>query len=177
METKTASTKVKEMPSSASELQSRRCPWESIGSRLRTVNKHESLDGDGCALRRPVNTVQVVEVAAQALVEGVAATKSKGAVRANGPARGVDGTSLGWPVKLELVIGGNVSSATSVILHDTVRKSNLQGGAGLASDHLGSWGRSRAGGGRARGRTLGLTFRLLTDSSTSSGLRLMVRDG
>lgn len=76
--------------------------------------------------------VEVVEVTTQALVEDSRATKSKRAVRAGRPASGVDGSSLSRAVELELVVGGNVTSAVLGVGEDAVLQSDLElAGIGL----------------------------------------------
>lgn len=76
--------------------------------------------------------VEVVEVAAQALEEDSGATEGERAVAASRPASGVDGTSLGGAVELELVVGGNVTGAVLGVGEDTILKSDLElGGVGL----------------------------------------------
>ena len=94
-------------------------------SLLRTVDQHKSLDGDWRALRGPVLVVQVVEAAAQALIEDVGTTKGKGAVRADCPTGSVNGTGLRWLVKLELVVGSNVACPADGVGQDTVCQSHL----------------------------------------------------
>ncbi len=103
-------------------------------------DESETLDGDRRALRSPVPVVKVVEVSAAALVEDVGATKSQATVSADRPTRGVDGTSLGWLVELELVVGGDVSCASLRVGQNTILQRDLEGGVGLASDELSSWG-------------------------------------
>jgi hypothetical protein len=86
----------------------------------------EDVDVDGRALRTSGLVVEVVEVTAQALVEDSRGADGEGSVAADGETRGVDGTGLGGLVELELVVGGNVTSAALVIGQDTVGKSNSQ---------------------------------------------------
>lgn len=113
--------------------------------------------------------VKVVEGTAQALVEDGRVTKGKSAVAADRPARGVDGTSLGRLVELELVVGGDVASAALVVSQDTVgeghgedlalREVTLGGGAGDVNNRDGelaivrglaaSWGALLRGNGRS----------------------------
>lgn len=64
--------------------------------------------------------VEVVEVAAQALVEDGRATEGKRAVAASGPASGVDCAGLGRAVELELVVGSDVTGAVLGVGEDTV---------------------------------------------------------
>ncbi len=78
--------------------------------------KHESVDVNRGALSSPRSVVEVVEVAAQALVEDAGSPKSKGAVCAVGETSGVNSASLGWGIELELVVGSNVASASLGIL-------------------------------------------------------------
>jgi hypothetical protein len=63
--------------------------------------------------------VQVVEAATQALPPNGRAADSQSVVGTEGEAGGVDGTCLRWVVKLELIVGGNVSSTSSLILENT----------------------------------------------------------
>lgn len=80
--------------------------------------------------------VEVVEGTAEALVEDGGAAESDGSVAASRPSSGVDGTSLGRSVKLELLVGGDVSSSAFGIGHDTVvegddeRSGSLSGARG-----------------------------------------------
>jgi hypothetical protein len=70
--------------------------------------------------------VEVVEVAAQALVEDGGATEGKGAVAASRPASSVDGASLRRTVELELVVGRNVTSTVLGVGEDTILESDLK---------------------------------------------------
>jgi hypothetical protein len=72
----------------------------------------------------PVAVVQVVESAAVALSPDCGRTVGERAVGAKGKARGVDGTSLGWCVKLELIVGGNVTSSAGLVLHHAIGESD-----------------------------------------------------
>ena len=78
--------------------------------RVRTAARHGD-DLDGRALRSPVAVVEVVEVTRGALVEDGRAAESKRVVAAHGEARRVDGAGLRGSVKLELVVGGDVSGS------------------------------------------------------------------
>lgn len=76
--------------------------------------------------------VEVVESAAQALVPDSRATESECAVGADGETAGVDGTGLGRAVELELLVGGNVTSAVVAVGEDTVVEGDGQDlGAGV----------------------------------------------
>ena len=86
----------------------------------------EDVDVDGGALVTSGLVIEVVEVATQALVEDGRGADGESAVAADGEARGVDGTSLGGLVELELVVGSNVTSAALIISQDTVGKSDSQ---------------------------------------------------
>jgi hypothetical protein len=86
----------------------------------------DDLDGDLVALLAGRLVVQVVEVTAQALVENGLATKGKRAVGASGPTGSVDGTSLGRAVELELVVGGDVTSALLGVKEYTVLEGDLK---------------------------------------------------
>ncbi len=71
---------------------------------------HDNVDWR--ALRGVVVIVEVVEVAAEALVPGGVIAEGELTILADGEASGVDSTSLGWVIKLELVVGGDVASPT-----------------------------------------------------------------
>jgi len=103
--------------------------------RLRAVEELQGFDGDWRALGSPILVVKVVEVTTQTLVEDIRSAESKGAVSADRPASGIDGTSLRWLVELELVVGSNIPSAASSVRQDTSRQRDLQGGIALASNH------------------------------------------
>jgi hypothetical protein len=75
----------------------------------------EDIDQDRLALSGPVAVVQVVEATAQALVEDSRGTESEGAVGADREAISVDGSSLGWSIELELVVGRDVSGTALLV--------------------------------------------------------------
>ena len=79
------------------------------------------------ALAGIVVVVEVVEIAAQALIPSGVGAECERTILADGETSGVDGTSLGWVIELELVVGGNVASAALRIHEDTTRKSQLEG--------------------------------------------------
>lgn len=87
----------------------------------------EGLEVDGVALSGGVLVVEVVEGAAQALVEDSRVAEGEGAVLTDGPAGSVDGTSLGRTVELELVVGGDVASAALGVGEDTILELDLEG--------------------------------------------------
>lgn len=89
-------------------------------SRGGRTTSSEDVDVDGRALVASGLVVQVVEVAAQALVEDGRVADGKGAVAADGEARGVDSTSLSGLVELELVVGSNVTGTALIVSQDTV---------------------------------------------------------
>jgi hypothetical protein len=97
----------------------------SVGGRGASAGT-DDLDGDLVALLAGRLVVQVVEVTAQALVENGLATKGKRAVGASGPTGSVDGTSLGRAVELELVVGGDVTSALLGVKEYTVLEGDLK---------------------------------------------------
>ena len=80
----------------------------------------EGDDVDVVAGAGPVSVVKVVEATAIALSPDSRWAVSHSAVGTQAEARGIDGTGLGWVVKLELVVGSNVASSASLIFHDTV---------------------------------------------------------
>lgn len=92
----------------------------------------DNVDGDVAALVALGLVVEVVEVAlaggvaSQALVEDGLATKSERAVGASRPASGVDGASLSRAVKLELVVGGDVTGAVLGVGEDTVLEGDAE---------------------------------------------------
>ena len=86
----------------------------------------DDVDGNLVALVALGLAVQVVEVTAQALVEDGGAADGEGAVRASGPASSVDGTSLGRAIELELVVGGDVTSALLRVGEHAVLEGDLK---------------------------------------------------
>ena len=66
--------------------------------------------------------VQVVEGAAEALVEDGGAAERQAAVGADGPAARVDGAGLGRGVELELSVRGDVAGAVDGVGEDAVRE-------------------------------------------------------
>lgn len=70
--------------------------------------------------------VKVVEVAAQALEEDSGVAEGEGAVAASRPASSVDGASLGRAVELELVVGGDVTSAVLGVGENTILEGDLK---------------------------------------------------
>jgi len=97
-----------------------------------------SLNVDGDALCASALAVQVVEVAGQALVEDcwghtAIGRESKGAVAADREASGLTSASLERGVELKLVVAGNVSLATGLVLDDTVLEGQCQGTSKLAA--------------------------------------------
>ena len=89
--------------------------------------ERDNLDGDGRALGGDVLIVEVVEGTAQALVEDSRVAKGEGVVSTDRPASGVDGTSLGGLVELELVVGSDVGGGSVCVEHDTVGKGEDEG--------------------------------------------------
>lgn len=87
----------------------------------------QDIDENGLALSGPAAIVQVVEATAQALVPDGGATEGEGAIVAHGEARGVDGIALRGLVELELVVGGNVTSAALGILQVAVAQGEDEG--------------------------------------------------
>jgi hypothetical protein len=84
----------------------------------------EEIDEDGLAVRGPLAVIQVVEVAAQALVEDVGSAEGKRAIVAGGEAVSVDSSGLGRGVELELVVGGDISSSSLGILQFAIGQSD-----------------------------------------------------
>jgi hypothetical protein len=91
-----------------------------------------SLDVDGNAILSDRLAVQVVEVAGQALIPDSVVTDGKGLIAAQREARGLASASLNWGVKLELVVAGDVSLATSLVLQDTISEGQSEGAGKLA---------------------------------------------
>lgn len=79
------------------------------------------------ALSGIVLVVEVVEVAAQALVPSGVGAECERTILADGETSGVDGTSLGWVIELELVVGGDIASAALRVLEDTTGEGQLEG--------------------------------------------------
>lgn len=101
----------------------------------------DDLEVDRAALSSAVLIVKVEETTAQALLENSIWTENKSAVAADSPTRGVDGTSLHWVVKLELVVGGDVTDAVLVVLEDAILESKGQSlGLSLGERSLGGGG-------------------------------------
>lgn len=114
-----------------------------------TLLEHESVDVNGRALSSPGSVVEVIEAAAQALVEDAGSTEGQSAVATSRETGGVNRTSLGWRIELELVVGRNVSRASLGILQDTVVERDRQLSRCGASNH------DRGGRGRASSRSRG----------------------
>jgi hypothetical protein len=74
-----------------------------------------------------VAVVQVVEAAAQALVEDSRRAKSERAVAADGETISVDGSSLGRSIELELEISRDVSGAAVLVGELAVREADNEG--------------------------------------------------
>lgn len=90
--------------------------WLDLGGGATTV---DSLNVDWAALGSVVLIVQVVEGSAQTLLEDDVAANGECAVLADGPAGGVDSTSLSWAIELELTVVGDVTSAALSVLENT----------------------------------------------------------
>ena len=86
----------------------------------------------------PVLAVQVVEVSAQALIENSCVTKGNRRVAADGETSSKDGTGLGWLVKLELEVVGDVSSALLGVEEDTILEGENQSSFATAIGTLNS---------------------------------------
>lgn len=80
------------------------------------------------ALAGIVLVVEVVEVSTEALVPSRIGAESELSVLADRETSGIDGTSLGWVVELELIVRGDVASAALCILKDTTRESQFEWG-------------------------------------------------
>lgn len=125
-----------------------------IGEYLRAVDEVKDIDADWVALCGPVLAVQVVEVSGQALVESSLATECQRTVTADGPSRGVDGTSLRGLVELKLVVGSNVTCSALAIGKDTTLECHGEHTRATACNHL-RHGRASSSG------SVWLTIRLL----------------
>ena len=79
------------------------------------------------ALPGIVVVVEIVKVATEALVPSGIGPKCELAILADGETSGVNGTSLGWVIELELVVGSDIASAALRILQDTTGESQLEG--------------------------------------------------
>jgi hypothetical protein len=90
-------------------------------------------DLNGRALLGPPAIVEVVEVAGLALVEDGRSAEGQGTIAALREASGVDGACLRGPVKLELVVGGDVASSALRILNDAVVEGGHQNAGSGAS--------------------------------------------
>ena len=101
-----------------------------------TLLQLNSRDGDGIAPCSPLAVIQVVEVATQALVEDVGATKSKRSVRTEREAGGKNSFRLRRPIELELEVGCNIASASLGILEDVIFKGDCKLTFSIASNHL-----------------------------------------
>lgn len=77
-------------------------------------------------MRGPLTVIQIVEVAAQALVEDVGSAEGKGSIVAGGEASSVDCSGLGWAVELELVVGGDISCSSLGILQFAIGQSDYK---------------------------------------------------
>lgn len=96
------------------------------------VSARKDVDQDGLTLSSPVAVVQVIEATAQALVEDSRGTESEGGVTADRETISVDGSGLGWSIKLELIVGRNVSGAALLVGELAIGESDNEGS-------LGSW--------------------------------------
>jgi hypothetical protein len=134
---------------------------------LSAVDERERLNRDWRALRGPVTVVEVVEVAAEALPKHVGAAKSQATVRADREARSVNGASLGGFVKLELVVGRNVSGTAGGVGQDTVAEGHRQSRVGPAGNKF-VWGTTSGGSGARGSGRLRLTLRFLRDGRCSA---------
>lgn len=91
---------------------------------------------DGRALFGPVAVIKVVEVAREASVKLSSTVKSKRAVLAERKPRGFEGVGLRRAVKLELIVGGNVTGSVVGILQNAVLESHDQSAFTLAGSLL-----------------------------------------
>ena len=73
--------------------------------------------------------VEVVEVAAQAVIEYGTPSNGEGVVFADGEATGVEGTVLEMEIVLELIVGDDFSGTLALIGEDAP----FEGGVGLGS--------------------------------------------
>ena len=117
----------------------------------------KDLNGDWVTLRSPFTVVEIVEIAAETLVEGRRAAERQTAITADAEAGGVDCTGLWWGVELELIVGCNVTSATLVVLEHAIVDGQLKGGICPTGNHDSGLGTAAA-------------------PSTCRCLRLIIRD-
>ena len=91
--------------------------------------------------------VQVIEATAQALVEDSRGAESEGGVTADRETISVDGSGLRWSIKLELIVGRNVSGATLLVgklaIGESDNERSLGSWAGTALCKLSQYGRGR----------------------------------
>ena len=87
----------------------------------------DGLDVDLIALVSLLVGVDVVELSAQTLPPDILCTNGKSAVGAEGEASSINGSGLGRSIKLELIVGGNVTSSASLILENTATESEGEG--------------------------------------------------
>jgi hypothetical protein len=103
-----------------------------------TTTSRDHVDVNGNALGTSALAVQVVEGTRQALEEhsgargAVAGGECERSVVADREAGGLLSTSLDGSIKLELVVGSDVSGAASLVLEDTILESQGQGTGELA---------------------------------------------
>jgi hypothetical protein len=109
-----------------------------IGNLRSTAASCNSYNVDGDTLSTNTLAVQVVESARETLVpysgcRAASRGESEGAVAADREARRLASTSLETGIILQLVIAGDVSLTTSLILEDTILEAQGQGASLLAS--------------------------------------------
>lgn len=88
--------------------------------------EHERINKNWRALCGPRAIVEVVEGAAEALIEDTGSTKRKRTITANREASGNDGAGLRRSIELKLVVGGNVTSAAEVVFENTILECNAK---------------------------------------------------
>jgi len=108
--------------------------WD-LGDAWRGTLAHGCLDVDGGALSTNRLVVQVVETTRLARVEHGGALEGKGAVAAETKAFRFESTCLNRRVKLELLVGSDVSGATSLVSQLAVLKSDHEDTIELALVH------------------------------------------
>lgn len=102
----------------------------------RTMLEHERIDDNWRALRGPRAIVEVVEAAAETLIENGRSTKRKRTIIANREASSNDSAGLRRSIKLKLIIGGDVACAATLVFEDTILERNGKR-TGLFAVHYG----------------------------------------
>ncbi len=98
----------------------------------------KSINENWGALRSPRAIVKVIEATAQALVEDVGSAQREGTVIARRETSCDDGTCLRGSIKLELVIGGDISRPPILVLENTILKGDCKRPLFVTDDEGGS---------------------------------------